>query len=305
MKPRDRDNEERQFLEDIERLLRGEEPAGRPADADYMETVLFARKLVELRQEPAEAFSRRLKGNLLTAMASQDAQAQESQSWFMRLFGSPALRLAVVSGFIVLAAIGLVWRAGLLSPAMPQAGSELPGMLTAPSAPATSDAGAPEMARGATDETPIPPDQTAPVPSSLSPLMATVYVAPTTVLGEDISIALVFRNEGPDGYVLAPFPPGVTILETATGRLVRTFAAGTSTSVLSAMESIQYEIIWLQDDDSGKQVQPGRYQVYVEFIEARLEKGDDGVTVGAKAITAFDIVAGAEEDTHQPRTTAD
>jgi hypothetical protein len=121
--------------------------------------------------------------------------------------------------------------------------------------------------------------------------MITVYVAPTNASGDDINIALVFRNEGPDGYSLAPFPPGIIIREMATGQVVRTFSAGTSTGVISAMESLQYTVVWNQEDDSGRQVQPGRYQINAEIVEARLEKGDLTVPAGAYDSTAFDILS--------------
>ena len=287
-----RDNEERQFSEDIERLLRGEEPMERLSDADYAETVLFARRLVELRQEPDEEFAGRLRRNLLTEMAARDAQAGEAGSWFTRLFARPGLRLAMVSTFVVLAAVGLVWRAGLLPPAVPQAGDATPpSMLTTPSAPAVTATNAPEMARGqdgAADKSAVGPAPSAP---TVGPVTVTVYVAPTNASGEDVSIALVFRNAGPDGYTLAPFPPGIVIREIATGRVVRTFSAGDYTGVISAMESLQYTVVWNQEDDSGRQVQPGRYQIDAEIVEARLEKGDLTVPAGAYDSTAFDILS--------------
>jgi len=285
-----RDNDERQFLEDVERLLKGEEPLERLADADYIETVLFARRLIELRQEPDQEFAGKLRRNLLTAMASQDAQAQDSRSWFMRLFARPGLRLAMVSTFVVLAAVGLVWRAGLMSTLMPQSSDAPPSMLTAPSAPAVPATNAPEMVRGQTNAADKSADEPAASAPSASPVMLTVYVAPTNASGEDVSIALVFRNEGPDGYSLSPFPPGIVIRDMATGRVVRTFSAGSSTGVISAMESLQYDVIWNQEDDGGRQVQPGRYQVDMESIEARLEKGDMTVSASAYAATAFDIL---------------
>jgi len=286
-----RDSEERQFSEDIERLLKGEEPLKRLSDADYAETVLFARRLVELRQEPDEKFAGRLRRNLLTEMATRDAQAGEAGSWFTRLFARPGLRLAMASTFVVLAAVGLVWRAGLLSPAMPQAGEVPPAMLTAPSAPAAPETNAPEMARGQADAAAKLADGPATSAPTTSPVMITVYVAPTNASGDDINIALVFRNEGPDGYSLTPFPPGIIIREMATGQVVRTFSAGTSTGVISAMESLQYTVVWNQEDDSGRQVQPGRYQINAEIVEARLEKGDLTVPAGAHDLTAFDILS--------------
>ena len=284
-----RDDDERQFSEDIERLLRGEEPLERPSDADYAETVLFARRLVELRQDPDEEFAGKLRRNLLTDMAARDSQANEAGSWFTRLFARPGLRLAMVSTFVVLAAVGLVWRAGLLSPMMPQASP--PSMLTTPSDPAFPTTNAPEMARAQGDAAAKAAEEPDVSATYAGPVMLTVYVAPTNVSGDDINIALVFRNEGPDDYTLAPFPPGIVIREVPTGRVVRTFGAGDSASALSAMESLQYVVVWDQEDESGRQVQPGRYQIDTEFIEAHLEKGDLTVPASAYGETTFDILS--------------
>ena len=300
-----RDNEERQFLEDIELLLKGEEPAVRLGDADYNETVLLARRLIELRQEPGDEFAGRLKRNLATRLAEEDARAQDSTSWFMRLFGRPGLGLAVVSTFVVLAAVGLVWRVGLLSPSMPQSGDVPPGMLTAPAAPTVAssepDAGSTEMMRGQEADpsdkgSGVPADAPAPAAAPAGPVMAMVYVSPTAAFGEGVSIAVVYRNEGPDGYSLSPFPPGIVIREMATGHVVRTFRAGTDTSTISAMQSIQYVVVWNQEDASGRQVQSGRYQVEMEYTEARSQDGEATVSAGATGMATFEILARTTDD---------
>jgi hypothetical protein len=282
-----RDNAGRQFSDDVERLLRGEEPLGGSADADYLDTILFARKLVDLGQEPDADFALRLRRRLVTEMAAQDAKAGDTQSWFVKLFSRPGLRLAMVSTFVVLAAIGLVWRAGLLSPmASSPSGDASAGMLSAPPTPLAPETSAPEVARAQTDGNgaamAMPPASTA--------LTITGHVEPTAAFGKAVSVSFEFSNASPDGYLLTPFPPTIAIREAATGRIVFTSVAGTSGYSLAAMESIQYDFTWDQKDNGGVQVGPGRYQVAVETVEAQSEKGGTSVPAGASDVTAFDIL---------------
>jgi hypothetical protein len=301
MKPRD--DEGRRFSEDIEALLRGEEPLMQNVDVDYAETVEFARSLMQLQQEPDPAFARGLKSRLVVELAKHETEARASRPWFGGLFSRPGLRLAVASTVVVLAAVGVVWRAGLLSPMMPQAGDSTPGMLTAPPAPGIGEDAGPQMAR-VPDDANKPAAGVAETSTAATPFVVLGYVTPTNSLGTDIHITIEFRNEGPDGYSLNPFPPAVTIRETASGRAVYTSPVGTSSCVLSPMESLQYRFVWDQRDDVGTQVEPGQYEVDVEMIEALLEKGDMAVSAGADDVTEFLILSphdgatvGTDEDT--------
>ncbi|MBN1152447.1 MAG: hypothetical protein JXA58_04485 [Dehalococcoidia bacterium] len=293
-----RANEEQQFSVDIERLLRGEEPVEASGDADYRETLQFARRLIELRDEPAAEFAAGLKLRLITNMAEQDAMPSGHERWFVRLFARPGLGLAVASTFVVLAIVGLVWRAGMSSPEMPQSTEPaLPGVLTVPP---TSDApppGTPELAQGPEDSamagTTSAPDRNA-MDGSLA---VTAYTATSINSGENVNISIIFSNQGPDGYHLSPFPPSVAIRETATGRVVYTFTAGTTSYPLSALESARYDVVWNQLDNSGLPVQPGKYAVDVEMLQARLEKGDSIEWMVADSITTFDILTPTADET--------
>ena len=282
-----RDDAERRFSDDVERLLRGDEPSGDSADTDYAETVLFARRLVDLGQEPDTDFALRLRRRLVTEMAEQDVAAHDSRSWFVKLFSQPALRLALVSTFVVLAAVGLVWRAGLLSPmASSPTDDAAVGIFSTPPAPLTPEIGGPDTARAQDSGA----NAALAVPSASTPLMITGYVEPTAALGEAVNITLEFSNSSPDGYELTPFPPTIAIREAATGQVVFTSVAGASVYSLATMETLQYNLMWDQKDSGGAQVEPGRYEVDVETLEARLEKGGMSVPAGASDITAFEIL---------------
>ena len=290
-----RDNTGRQFSEDIEKLLQGEEPLERRGDEDYAETVLFARRLMQLREEPDPEFAVRLRRNLLTNMAAQDAQAGTTDSRFMRLFSRPGLRLAVVSTFIVLAAVGLVWRAGFMAPSSAPPDDSQPGMLTAPAPVMTPEAAAGAQAPRAMEDSSR--DAVGAVAPSAPPsaIVVAVSTAPSASPGEDIDILVTFSNHSSDGYLVTPFPPAVAIREATTGRVVYTFAYGPSSYVLSGMELLQWEVVWNQQDSNGRQVEPGRYEVEVETMHSQLEKGEAIAWTNAYGVVWFEILPSATQ----------
>ena len=69
-------DKERQFSEDIDRLLAGEEVTGNEdTSEDYRTTINFARKLVELRVDPSPGFKDGLKQQLLLKLTEQEIGA--------------------------------------------------------------------------------------------------------------------------------------------------------------------------------------------------------------------------------------
>ena len=283
---------ERAFEQDVERLLRGEEPSGTSLDAQYEDTLQFARRLLSLRDEPNREFADRLRGRLMVEMAQQDMDSVEREgSWFVRLFSKPSIRLAVVSGFVILAAVGLVWRAGYLSPMTEQMGGDLPSeALDEGGAPAPTLEGAgPEMARIADEEA----EEEAPMAPSAekaSPVQVGAHVLPSNSYGENVQLALVFKNTGPEGITLVPFPPAVTIRNLDSGEEVWTLPAGESSLMLSSMESTTYEVIWDQETARGVQVPAGRY--VVDVYEVRAETADKAAmpAAGTWEIVTFEIL---------------
>jgi len=291
-----RNSDERLFSEDVERLLLGEETLSSHADAEYAETLRFARKLLALREEPRPEFTATLRNRLMTGMAEQDmaAQQDDTRSWFARFFGQPGLRLAMVSTFVVLAAVGLIWKAGLFSmlpaPEAASAPTALSGSgLTPPAAPGMSAPDALLVTQGEEDA--------AAVARNAAPFTVSGRVAPTNAYGDAIVISLSFQNNGPEGMMLSPFPPEVSIRDVSNGQTVYTFAAGTSQLALSSMESVTYDVSWDQKDAGGAQVLPGAYEVDVQAIESRLEKGDEAESPVTQAVTSFEVLFEARKDT--------
>ena len=258
---RPRDEFERHFAEDIDRLLRGEEPLSIENDADYAEALQFAQRLMSLREEPDEEFAGQLRHRLVVELAEQDAKQQASTSWFVRVFSRPSLRLAVASTFIVLAAVGLVWRSGMLSPMTPDTEEPGPGIMTTP------DPSAPED-RKATDDPSLTMED--PAPEAAAPAAALTIqglVSETNLYGEPVSITIEFSNEGPEPASLAFFPPAIHIRDAATGEMVYSFAAGDKGDAIQSMEVRSYRVDWPQEDQTGAQVNSGRYLVEVAVAE--------------------------------------
>lgn len=261
---RPRDEFERQFAEDIDRLLRGEEPLSIETDADYAEALQFAQRLMSLREEPDEEFAGQLRHRLVVELAERDAKQEASGSWFVRVFSRPSLRLAVVSTFIVLAAVGLVWRSGMLSPMTPHTEEPGPGIMTTP------DPSAPED-RAATDDPFLTMEDPAPEAAPAAALTVQGLVSETNLYAEPVSITIEFSNEGPEPVSLAFFPPAVQIRDAATGEIVYSFAAGDRGDSIQPLGIRSYTVRWPQEDQTGAQVDSGSYIVEVAVAETNAD----------------------------------
>lgn len=306
-----RHDEEKRFSDDIERLLREEEPGPATGDSDYAGMLQFAHRILALRQEPRPEFTRRLRDDLLSRALEPDESREHGgvRSFLDNLlFGRPALRLALVSSFVVLAAVGLMWRAGMISPMMEQAGEAAPAMLEEEggAAPAMLDEGdaaapaekgelEPDTMRVTEEAEEAAAEASAPAPESAAtamPVDIRAYTAPAHEYGAAVEISIMFENPGPGILSLEPFPPRVLIREAGTDTVVRSFAAGTSQLEQSPMESTQYSLVWDQKDDSGTQVAAGRYEVDVDTLEVHLSTNDVPLPASARGIVAFDILPG-------------
>ena len=291
-----RDNTGRQFSEDVERLAKGH--LLEATDDDYAATLEFARRLIDLKDEPSPAFTSSLREELMLKLAQQDVQsaAEEQPSLLMRIFGGRTVRLAVVSTFIVMAALGLVWRAGLLSPMIPAGSDEAPSLMqdgaaqdSEEAAPEEGEAEAPEMIR-ATDEKGEDAGA-APVAPSATPLVIRAEAAPAVDHGDPVTVSLFFENSGSGGMTLTPFPPAVMLRHVETDTIMYVFAPGTSSLALSSMESTQYDITWEQIDQAGAQVPGGLYAVDIGHTEATTEHADDGAaSIEAPEVAIIEVL---------------
>ena len=121
---RERD-EEREFIENIERLLAGEEvTVGKDMSEDYRTAFDFARKLTDSRADPSPVFQQQLKDRLLLQMTKQEMEARQKAklSSIWEFLGnlvprSPVWRTAAATLVVALATVGVLWRTGMFTPA--------------------------------------------------------------------------------------------------------------------------------------------------------------------------------------------
>jgi len=112
---------EKQFAEDIDRLLAGKEvKADEKMDEDYRSNISFADKIIECRGEPSPSFQESLKKSLLSKLAEQEAARaakRETSSFWSRLRNlvsqNPTWRLATVQIAAAVLTLALIWGAGL------------------------------------------------------------------------------------------------------------------------------------------------------------------------------------------------
>ena len=117
-------DEERKFLESVDRLLAGEEiESGEDMSKDYQTAINFVQKLTEFRAEPSSEFKTNLKQRLLMELTRQEVAAQEKakRNWFWESLGrlvpqSVVWRTATATIAVVLVTVGVIWRAGMFTP---------------------------------------------------------------------------------------------------------------------------------------------------------------------------------------------
>lgn len=117
-------NEEKQFSEDVDRLLAGQEAeGGKDAGEDYRAAINFAKKLTEFHADPSPHFKARLKERLLLELAKQESAARQktkgNRFWegLKNLLPQEAVwRNATATAVLMLVAVGVLWGTGVFTP---------------------------------------------------------------------------------------------------------------------------------------------------------------------------------------------
>ena len=247
-------DKEREFAENIDHLLAGEElTADEDMSEDYRTAIDFSKKLIESRVDPSPHFKARLKQRLLLKLAQQEAEAVRQKEraisfWeFLRTLvpQSPVWRTATATILVILVAVGISWRMGLFtqSPIAPGIGAGGP------------EEGAP----------PAGPVMEAP-PQALLELEAAQLEPIVSPFGETAEVELVFKNTSSESISVTPFPPAIHIVQGKSGKPIRSFTEGSERLELSPSESIRYSLVWDQRDTGGEQVEPGWYAVHAGAV---------------------------------------
>jgi hypothetical protein len=108
-------NQEKQFSENLDRLLAGQQAESLP-DRDDEKALAFARKMAVLRPAPRAEFKSRLKATLLQKLAEKEASEAARPSWLQTLVRRPAYAIALAAFFIAIVFGGL-WASGVFNPA--------------------------------------------------------------------------------------------------------------------------------------------------------------------------------------------
>ena len=257
-----RTNEERDFAENIDRLLAGEEPADtKGLSEDHRTALNFARKLTESRVDPSPTFQAQLKERLLSRLAQEEAKTAFSFWEFLRNLvpQSPAWRTATVTIVMVLIAVSVLWRTGMFTqaPLLEDLAVEEAGTVER-----AAPVAAPEMAAAPPG---IEIEEEAIVTFSLPPLQLTTLQSEPLVYspGDIITLDLMFQNTTAEPITITPFPPAIHIIHSDSLTPIRSLTEGTESLELAPSATMNYTLVWNQEDNSGEQVAPGWYSVLV------------------------------------------
>jgi hypothetical protein len=128
-------NEEKQFSEDVDRLLAGQEvEGGKDAGEDYRAAINFAKKLTGFHADPSPHFKAKLKERLLLELAKQEADARQkakgNRFWegLKNLLPREAVwRNATATAVLMLVAVGVLWGTGVFTPSVTPEREPAPG----------------------------------------------------------------------------------------------------------------------------------------------------------------------------------
>jgi hypothetical protein len=273
-----RKREEQEFLENIERLIAGEEVSiGEGADEDLRTTIEFSRKLSDLHTGPSVEFKDRLKSRLLLKLTEQEVAARQraEKNWFRDILDrlvpqSPVWRTAAVTLVMIVAVVTVMWRTGVFT------GAPAPVADVVESAQRGVEKGILSMEAvveeaESTDEAPmVGLTKEVPAPEAAIVSLFDVQVTPSestiSEYGHEVSYQLTFSNTGDETIVVTPFPPRFTIVGDGTLRPVRILTEGDQSIEVGASASIVYVFTWDQRDDDDTQLPPGWYTVYPGMV---------------------------------------
>jgi len=248
---------EKEFSENVDRILAGEEVQVSAAVSDDIHTALdFARKLVGLRDVPSYSFQARLKERLLQKLSEEEVQVEAKRNWILeglrRLVPQTMVWRAVTTTalVIILAAVGVFWYIGGIGQPPPPAPAPAPIPTPAPMPPKAPP--------------PRPPQPS--LELEAIPLSPIEYAPGIFLLGEEVKIEFRFSNASSEPITVAPFPPEIEIVRPKTDEVVRSFSEGSEQLDISPVETVEYTLTWDQYNDDGKQVVPGWYYVNVKGI---------------------------------------
>ncbi len=271
-----RKREEQEFLENIERLIAGEEVSiGEDADEDLRTTIEFSRRLSDLHAGPSVEFKDQLKSRLLLKLTAQEVIARQraEKNWFRDILDrlvpqSPVWRTAAVTLVMIGAVVTVMWRTGVFT-GVPAPGADVvesaqrgieEGVFTAQAVTEEAETTDEAPLVGLAKEVPTPAPEAAIV--SLLDMQVTPSESTIAEYGHKVSYQLTFTNTSDETIVVTPFPPRFTIAGDSALRPVRILTEGDQSIEVGASASIVYVFTWDQLDADDTQVPADWYTVY-------------------------------------------
>jgi len=286
----DKQGVEKEFLDNLERILGGQEIESGLLSEDCRTALDFVKKITRLRVVPSVTFHNGLKEKLLLRLEKQETTTvSEKQGLFWeRLWETwrqPVWRTVTVGLIAALIIVGVMGRVGMFTHFAPQS-------------PEPASVPAPQPA-------PTPAPEPAPAPGITFFIEGDAILNKDAyIMGEDVVIELLFENSTGEDLDLEPFPPEVRIMRRYPyDEIAHVFPAGEGSRSLEPGETASYVLTWNQRDDQGEPVSYGRY--YLEFGLVR--HGDGWITIGRHRYISFLILPeeGAIEETieiNEPKT---
>ena len=255
---------EKRFTEYLDRILAGEEITVEPdADAELRAALEFARTIRGLRTSPSESFQAQLKARLLQKLDEQEAIALERrESFWGNIWRQPIWQGAVMVAFAVIV-VGLLWRAGIIAPELPEATTTPTATATPTTVPTTTVPTTTSMPTTAPTTTPttiptqIPQDVYLRLDANTNKL---IYES-----GEEVIIELILTNDGQNYLTMEKLPPIVSLMDAGTKQPVYTFTSGQQIMTIAPNQTISFILTWNQEDFEGELVS-GRFYIEIEDL---------------------------------------
>ena len=259
--------EEKLFSELVDRIIAGESVDIDVTDTDMRSAIDFAKKIKELRTNPAEPFKARLKARLLQQLRDKETVPVKT-NWWQRIFANRMAWQLATTAALILIAVGVTWRVGFYQPnniddltAMPpksydggeiQPGTENSLLATSQETEMLTNTGTTETF-GTT------------IRSNAIIMANAVTDKPTYLPGEAVNITVYLTNEYTEPIEIPPYPP--VLISDSNHNIVYTFGALNGTTVLLPGKSFEFKIVWNRfDSNNNSPAAPGIYYIAIANI---------------------------------------
>jgi hypothetical protein len=233
--------QEKKFTEYLDRLLAGGEiPDDPDMDGELRATLDFARKVAGLRRDPSAGYQARLRAEMLRKLEERARKAEEKKGGFRGIWRQPVWQGVMTAVFVVII-ISILWRVGVFSPSI------TPTQTTTATQTTMTQTATTQPAQGIRLSFSVRTDKTEYRP------------------GEEVEIILTMKNNEAVQITLEKLPPIISLMSTDNMKPVYTFTGGQETRTLAPNQTVEFDLVWNQQDFEGNPV-TGRYYIELEDL---------------------------------------